>query len=208
MSPGMLERINEKRSREEARAGKARMRVVLLGVPLLLFVIGFFVYRYYVIHTTIAEVRRIVAEARAYNEPTEIESEKAIAWNSDGYAAGYPAELLAHLEHSAQIAKVLGSVLEKEGRPQSVSSPTVLPDIGLLLFDAETSTDEGHISRDAIVITSLITRQCDAIEDRLNVSEQSFGECLLAGDIVLLRDARGLIERWDLLQAEHAIERP
>jgi hypothetical protein len=202
LSPGALDRLREKRGREQARAGKTRVRVALMGIPILLLVVGFFAYRYYIVHTTIAELRRIVAEARDYNAPTKVALERAFATKADGC----PAELLSRLGHSSQIAQALGSVLEKEGRPPSRSSPTALPDIDLRRFDAEASSQNGYIWRDGTVITSLIARQCDSIEDRLNTSEAFVAECVLAGDIVLLRGARGLVERWDLLEARREVE--
>ena len=195
MSPGTLDRLRERQNRARARSKGWGRRVVLMSVPILLLVLGFFGYRYYVIHTTIAEVRRIVAAARAYNGPSEEALEVAIAWNSDGYSKGYPTALLSRLAHSAQIALALGTVLEEGGRPANAADPTTLPKIDLQSFDAGVSTERGLISRDGLVLVALINRQCDAIEDRVGVCEKSFGECLLAGDLVMLRGARGLGRR-------------
>ena len=204
LSPGALERINERRSRAQQRSKGTLKRVLLLGVPVLLAVLGFFAYRYYLVRSTIADVRRIVASARNHNAATEEALEEAIAWNMDGYSKGYPAGLLSRLDRSAQIAMALGSVLEKGGRAASALDPTVLPDIDLPDFEAGASVERGVIARDGLTLVSLIRRQCNAIEDRLGVCDAKLGECLLAGDLVMLRGAYRLTDRWEALETELA----
>ena len=59
--------------------------------------------------------------------------------------------------------------------------------------------------RDSLVVSLLINRQCDMIEERLKVGESDLLECLLAGDLVMLYGSSDMIERWELLQAKRSL---
>jgi hypothetical protein len=81
-----------------------------------------------------------------------------------------------------------------------------LPEVDLSSFDAASSTERGVIARDGLTLVALIRRQCNAIDDRLGVSEMNMGECLLAGDLVMLRGAHRLIDRWEAIEADRVLQ--
>ena len=213
MSPSNLGNVRTRHAKSRERTRGTLVSFAIYGVPLIVLVVGFVGYRHFKVRSTIEEVRQIVTEARTYNAITE-SSIKEIAPSETG---PLPHGVTLRLEHSSQLAKVLGSVLYGGGRPTgekgqahiaplmpmlpggmllpAASGATAPPEADLTEPTAEPKTARERAIRDAVAITALIGRQCAMIEDRLNVCEAS-------GDLSMLPDVEGLIERYRRLSEQ------